>query len=49
MGQNGLEQFIAEFLVTKDRALLDLARRVAHFRIVAPEAFEEADPSRSLS
>ena len=39
----------AEFLVTKDRALLDLARRVAHFRIVAPEAFEEAGPSRSLS
>lgn len=39
----------AEFLVTKDRALLGLARRVAHFRIVAPEAFEKADPSRSLS
>ena len=39
----------AGFLVTKDRALLDLARRVAHFRIVAPEAFEKADPSRSLS
>ena len=39
----------AEFLVTKDRALLDLARRVAHFRIVAPEAFEKADASRSLS
>ena len=35
----------AEFLVTKDRALLDLARRVTHFRIVAPEAFEKADPS----
>ena len=35
----------AEFLVTKDRALLDLAPRVAHFRIVAPEAFEKADPS----
>jgi putative PIN family toxin of toxin-antitoxin system len=39
----------AEFLLTKDRALLDLARRVTHFRIVAPEAFEKADPSRSLS
>jgi len=39
----------AEFLVTKDRALLDLARQVAHFHIVAPEAFEKADPSRSLS
>ena len=38
----------AGFLVTKDRALLDLARRVSHFRIVAPEAFEKADPSRSL-
>ena len=35
----------AEFLVTKDRALLDLARRVAQFRIVAPEAFEKADSS----
>ena len=35
----------AEFLLTKDRALLDLARRVTHFRIVAPEAFEKADPS----
>jgi uncharacterized protein len=35
----------AEFLVTKDRALLDLARRVTHFRIVAPEAFGKADPS----
>jgi putative PIN family toxin of toxin-antitoxin system len=35
----------AGFLVTKDRALLDLARRVTHFRIVAPEAFEKADPS----
>ncbi len=35
----------AGFLVTKDRALLDLARRVAQFRIVAPEAFEKADPS----
>jgi len=39
----------AAFLVTKDRALLDLARRVTHFRIVGPEAFEKADPSRSLS
>jgi predicted nucleic acid-binding protein len=39
----------ADFLLTKDRALLDLARRVTHFRIVAPEAFEKADPSRSLS
>ena len=39
----------AEFLVTKDRALLDLARQVAHFHIVAPEAFEKSDPSRSLS
>ncbi len=39
----------AGFLVTKDRALLDLARRVTHFRIVGPEAFEKADPSRSLS
>src|SRR6266700_6221102 len=33
----------AGFLVTKDRALLDLARRVTHFRIVGPEAFEKAD------
>ncbi len=29
----------AEFLVTKDRALLDLARRVARFRILTPEGF----------
>ena len=39
----------AEFLVTKDRALLDLAHRVARFRILTPEGFEKADPSRSLS
>src|SRR5204863_3425486 len=39
----------AGFLVTKDRALLELAARVSHFRIVAPEAFEKADPSRSLT
>jgi putative PIN family toxin of toxin-antitoxin system len=32
----------AEFLVTKDRALLDLTRRVAAFRIVTPEAFAGA-------
>jgi putative PIN family toxin of toxin-antitoxin system len=38
----------AGFLVTKDRALLDLARRAAPFRIVTPEGFERADPSRSL-
>jgi predicted nucleic acid-binding protein len=30
----------AEFLLTKDRALLDLARRIAHFRILTPEEFE---------
>jgi predicted nucleic acid-binding protein len=35
----------AEFLVTKDRGLLDLARRVARFRILTPEGFEKADPS----
>ena len=35
----------AEFLVTKDRALLDLAQRVARFRILTPEGFEKADPS----
>jgi putative PIN family toxin of toxin-antitoxin system len=35
----------AGFLVTKDRALLDLAPRVASFRILTPEAFEKADPS----
>jgi len=29
----------AEFLVTKDRALLELARRIARFRIVRPEEF----------
>jgi putative PIN family toxin of toxin-antitoxin system len=29
----------AEFLVTKDRALLRLARRTARFRIVPPEEF----------
>jgi len=29
----------AHFLVTKDRALLDLARRTARFSIVAPEEF----------
>ena len=34
----------AAFLVTKDRALLDLARRTLPFRIVTPEGFE--DPSR---
>jgi len=39
----------ADFLVTKDRALLDLAHRVARFRILTPEGFEKADPSRSLS
>ena len=39
----------ADFLLTKDRALLDLARRVAPFRILTPEAFEKADASRSLS
>jgi uncharacterized protein len=32
----------AEFLVTKDRALLDLARRTARFGIVPPEGFSEA-------
>jgi putative PIN family toxin of toxin-antitoxin system len=32
----------AAFLVTKDRALLDLARRVASFRIVTPEEFAGA-------
>ena len=31
----------AGFLVTKDRALLDLARRAAPFRIVTPEGFEK--------
>ncbi len=31
----------AGFLVTRDRALLDLARRSAPFRIVTPEAFRE--------
>lgn len=35
----------AGFLVTKDRALLDLARRALPFRIVTPEGFEKADPS----
>ena len=35
----------AGFLVTKDRALLDLARRAAPFRIVTPDGFEKADPS----
>jgi predicted nucleic acid-binding protein len=29
----------AEFLVTKDRALLDLARRALRFRILTPEGF----------
>jgi uncharacterized protein len=29
----------ADFLVTKDRRLLDLARRTARFRIVPPEEF----------
>jgi putative PIN family toxin of toxin-antitoxin system len=29
----------ADFLLTKDRALLDLARRVAPFRILTPEEF----------
>ena len=29
----------ADFLLTKDRALLDLARRVARFRILTPEEF----------
>jgi len=38
----------AEFLVTKDRALLDLAQRALPFRILTPEGFEKADPSRSL-
>jgi predicted nucleic acid-binding protein len=33
----------ADFLLTKDRALLDLARRVAQFRIVTPEGFAGAD------
>ncbi|HLQ01896.1 MAG TPA: putative toxin-antitoxin system toxin component, PIN family [Burkholderiales bacterium] len=32
----------AEFLLTKDRALLDLARRPAPFRILSPEAFAGA-------
>ena len=31
----------AGFLVTRDRALLDLARRAGPFRIVTPEAFRE--------
>ncbi len=35
----------AGFLVTKDRALLDLARRETPFRIVTPEGLEKADPS----
>ena len=35
----------ADFLLTKDRALLDLAQRVARFRILTPEGFEKADPS----
>ncbi len=30
----------AEFLLTKDRALLDLQRRIARFRILTPEEFE---------
>lgn len=30
----------AHFLVTKDRQLLDLARRTARFGILPPEAFE---------
>jgi putative PIN family toxin of toxin-antitoxin system len=40
----------AGILVTKDRALLDLAPRTASFRIVTPEGFEKADPfaSRAL-
>ena len=33
----------AGFLVTKDRALLDLARRVAPFRIVSPGEVAEAE------
>ncbi len=32
----------AEFLLTKDRALLELAPRVAAFRILAPEGFAGA-------
>jgi putative PIN family toxin of toxin-antitoxin system len=32
----------ADFLLTKDRALLDLARRVAPFRILTPERFAAA-------
>jgi putative PIN family toxin of toxin-antitoxin system len=32
----------AEFLVTKDKALLDLALRVAPFRIVTPQGFAGA-------
>ncbi|HEY6240562.1 MAG TPA: putative toxin-antitoxin system toxin component, PIN family [Burkholderiales bacterium] len=36
----------AAFLVTKDRALFDLARRVAPFRIVTPEEFSGARPFR---
>jgi putative PIN family toxin of toxin-antitoxin system len=39
----------ADFLLTKDRALLDLARRIAAFRILTPEAFEKADPARPSS
>ena len=35
----------AGFLLTKDRALLDLAKRGLPFRILTPEAFEKADPS----
>jgi putative PIN family toxin of toxin-antitoxin system len=40
----------AGILVTKDRALLDLAPRVASFRIVTPEGVEKADSfaSRAL-
>ncbi len=35
----------AGFLLTRDRALLELAPRVAAFRILTPEGFEKADPS----
>jgi uncharacterized protein len=33
----------ADFLVTKDRRLLDLARRTARFGILPPEAFEAGE------
>jgi predicted nucleic acid-binding protein len=33
----------AGFLVTKDRALLDLAPRVAHFRILTPGGFSGSE------